>query len=56
MGYASVKDDHKIIFFKENRRIIVENAAMIALKTHGGFFGEDGTVGPENGNRLLQIW
>jgi hypothetical protein len=28
----------KLSFFKENRRIIMENAAMIALKTHGRLF------------------
>lgn len=41
-----VKDGDKVIFIEENGRIIMENAAMIALKTaQNAFAGEAERVG-----------
>jgi len=41
-----VKDGDKVIFIEENGRIIMENAAMIALKNaQGAFAGEADRLG-----------
>ena len=51
-----VKDGDKVIFLEENGRIIVENAAMIALKNaQDAFAGEAERLGLENEQDVVDM-
>ena len=51
-----VKDGDKVIFIEENGRIVIENAAMIALKNaQRDFAGEAERLGLKNGKDVVSM-
>ena len=51
-----VKDGDKVIFIEENGRVIIENAAMIALKTaQDAFSGEAERLGLETEQDVVDM-
>ena len=51
-----VRDGDKVIFIEENGRIIMENAAMIALKTaQGAFSGEAERLGVKTEQDVVDL-
>ncbi len=51
-----VKDGDKVIFIEENGRIIMENAAMIALKNaQDAFVGEADRLGLKNEQDVVDL-
>jgi len=51
-----VKDGDKVIFIEENGRVIIENAAMIALKkAQDAFTGEAERLGLKNEQDIVNL-
>ena len=51
-----VKDGDKVIFMEENGRVIIENAAMIALKNaQAAFAGEAERLGLESEQDVVKL-
>jgi len=55
-GYLGVKDGDKVIFIEENGRIVMENAAMIALKcAQDAFAGEAELLGLKTEQDIVNL-
>ena len=51
-----VKDGDKVVFIEENGRVIVENAAMVALRTaQTAFVGEAARLGLKNEQDVVAL-
>ena len=51
-----VKDGDKVVFIEENGRVIVENAAMVALRTaQAAFAGEAERLGLKNEQDVVAL-